>query len=188
MAHSGLSSRNGILASPTTTRRGLHKPPRHDTPEILMLSPDAADHAGGQILLNAVDGTRRRGSHKPRLELLAVGPVVDPITRGSDPLAGGDRGRVADDSDEIPMSARLYTQHAEAAFGIMERHSLNGAGEHLAVGPGGGRRRGHRLDNGCARRVWRAPRADQTPGAHRCKHQLAARIGSIRISGVTRGS
>ena len=96
--------------------------------------PDPADHAGGEILLDALDGTRRRGAHETRLELLAMGPVVDPFPRGGDPFAGGDRRRVADDGDEITMPARLDAQHAEAALGIVEGHPFDGAGEHLAVG------------------------------------------------------
>ena len=107
---------------------------------------DAADHAGGEILLDALDGTRRRGAHETRLELLAMGAVVDPFARGGDPLAGGDRGRVADDGDEIAMAARLDAQHAKAVLGIMERDPLDGAGEHLAVGLGGGRRHGHGIN------------------------------------------
>ena len=41
------------------------------------------------------------------LELLSVGPVVDPFPRGGDPLAGGDRRRMADDGDEITMCPAL---------------------------------------------------------------------------------
>ena len=115
--------------------------------------PDPADHAGGEILLDALDGTRRRGAHETRLELLAVGPVVDPFPRGGDPFAGGDRRRVADDGDEITMPACLDAQHAEAALGIMEGHPFDGAGEHRAVGLTGGQRRCHGRDySACAAR------------------------------------
>ena len=68
---------------------------------------------------------------KPRLELLAVGAVVDPFARRGDPLAGGDRRGVADHGDEIAMAARLDPQNAEAVLGIVERHPLDQAGEHL---------------------------------------------------------
>ena len=54
---------------------------------------DAADHAGTEILLDAFDRGRRRGAHEARLELLAMGAVVDPFARRGDPLAGGDRWR-----------------------------------------------------------------------------------------------
>ena len=124
--------------------------------------PDPADHAGGEILLDALDGTRRRGAHETRLELLAVGPVVDPFPRGGDPFAGGDGRRVADDGDEITMPACLDAQHAEAALGIMERHPFDGAGEHRAVGLGGGQRRWHGLEySACALGMWRARQTDQ---------------------------
>ena len=61
---------------------------------------DAADHAGAEILLDAVDRGRRRGAHEARLELLAMGAVVDPFARRGDPFAGGDRGGVTDDRDQ----------------------------------------------------------------------------------------
>ena len=81
--------------------------------------PDAADHAGGEILLDALEGTRCRGAHEARLELLAMGVVIDPFTGSGDPLTGGDRGGMADNGDEIPMPARLDPQHAEAVLGIV---------------------------------------------------------------------
>src|SRR6202042_2010671 len=61
----------------------------------------AADHAGGEISLDALDGTRRRGADEMRFELLAMGPVVDPYTRGGDPFSCGDRRRVTNDGNEI---------------------------------------------------------------------------------------
>jgi hypothetical protein len=46
---------------------------------------------------------------------------------------------VADNGDEVTMTARLYAQHAKAALGVMERYPLNDTGEHLTVGLGSGR-------------------------------------------------
>jgi hypothetical protein len=92
---------------------------------------DAADHAGGEIRLDAVDRRWRRAAHEARLELLTVGLVVDPITCRGDPLAGGDHGRVPDDGDEVAMSARLDAQNAEAVVRIVVGDALNGAGECL---------------------------------------------------------
>ena len=92
---------------------------------------DAADHAGAEILLDAVDRGRRRGLQEPRLELLAMGAVVDPFARRRDPLAGGDRRRVADDGHQIAMSARLHPQNAEAVLGVVEGDPLDEAGEHF---------------------------------------------------------
>src|SRR6266404_4863689 len=39
---------------------------------------DAPDHAGAQVFLDTVDRRWRRGAHESRLELLAMGMVVDP--------------------------------------------------------------------------------------------------------------
>src|SRR3954469_17150366 len=69
--------------------------------------PDAADHPGGKIFLDALDRTRCRGAHETRLELLAMGAVVDPFAGGRQPLSSGDGGGVADDGHEIAVRARL---------------------------------------------------------------------------------
>ena len=55
---------------------------------------------------SALNGRRRRGAHKARLELLAMGSVVDPLARRGDPLAGNHRG-VADDSGQVAVAPRL---------------------------------------------------------------------------------
>jgi len=117
---------------------------------------DAADHARGEIALDPLGGGRRGGPQEPRLELLAVGAVVYPLAGGGDPLTGTDRGGVADDGDEVAVPARLHPQHGEAALGIVERHPLDDAGEHFAIGPrglvlghrlvpSGGRKRGEQV-------------------------------------------
>ena len=98
---------------------------------------DATDHAGGEIALDPLGRGRRRGLQEPRLELLAVGAVVDPLAGGGDPLAGGDGGGMADDGDEVAVPTRLHPQDGEAALGIVERNPLDDAGEHFAIGPGG---------------------------------------------------
>src|SRR5665213_2434765 len=63
--------------------------------------PNAADHPGAKVFLDAVDRCRRRGAHEPRLELLAVCPVVHPFARRSDPFARGNHRRVADGGNQI---------------------------------------------------------------------------------------
>ena len=68
---------------------------------------------------------------KPRLELLAVGAVVDPFARCGDPLAGGDHGGMADDRHQIAMAARLRPQNAEAVLGVVEGDTLDEAREHF---------------------------------------------------------
>jgi hypothetical protein len=50
---------------------------------------------------------------------------------------------MADNGGEVAIPARLYTKHAKAGLGSVERDPLNDAGEHFAVGPRGGRRHGH---------------------------------------------
>ena len=40
---------------------------------------DAPDHAGREVLLDAVGRGRRRCAQEPRLELLAMCPIVDPF-------------------------------------------------------------------------------------------------------------
>ena len=92
---------------------------------------DAADHAGAEIFLDALDRRRCRRAHEARLELLAMGAVVDPFARRGDPLAGGDRGGVADDGHQIAMAARLDAQHAEAVLGIVEGDALDEARQHF---------------------------------------------------------
>ena len=68
---------------------------------------NAADHAGRQVFLDTVGRIGERGAQKARLELLAVGAVVDPFARGSDPLTGRNGCGVSHQRDEITMAARL---------------------------------------------------------------------------------
>src|SRR6185437_11790806 len=90
--------------------------------------------------------TRRRTAQEACPELLTVRPVIDPLTRGSDPLAGVDRGCVTHKRDEIAMAAGLDPEHAKAVLGIMERHPLHDPGEHIMVRFGGRRRCSHGSD------------------------------------------
>ena len=93
--------------------------------------PDAADHSRAQILLDAVDRSRGGGAHEARLELLAMGVIVDPVARGGNPFTGGDDRGMADDSDQVAMAARLDPQNAEATFSIVECDPLDKAGENF---------------------------------------------------------
>src|SRR5215469_18582493 len=64
---------------------------------------------------SALNGRRCRGAHKARLELLAMGSVVDPLARRGDPLAGNHRG-VADDSGQVAMArALMHSRHRGTA-------------------------------------------------------------------------
>ena len=70
-----------------------------------------------------------RGAQEPRLELLAVGAVVDPLAGRRDPLAGRNRGGMADHGHQIAMPARLDPQNAEAVLGIVVGDALDQAGQ-----------------------------------------------------------
>ena len=72
-----------------------------------------------------------RGAQEPRLELLAVGAVVDPFARGGDPLAGRNGCGMADHGHDITMPARLGAQNAEAILGIVVGDALDEAGQHF---------------------------------------------------------
>jgi len=54
------------------------------------------------------------------LELLAMGAVVDPFARRSDPLPCRNRRGLADDGHEFTMSARLRLENAEAVLVVVE--------------------------------------------------------------------
>ena len=49
--------------------------------------------------VDAVGRGRRRAAHEAHFELLAVGPVVDPLAGSGDPFAGGDGGSMPDQRD-----------------------------------------------------------------------------------------
>ena len=95
--------------------------------------PDAVDHAGAKVFLDAVDRRWLRGAHEARLELLAVGAVVDPFPRCRDPLPGRNDGGVPDDRHKIAMAPGLDAQNAESIIGVVERHPLDEASQNLLV-------------------------------------------------------
>ena len=93
--------------------------------------PDAADHAGAEVFLDAVERGRCRGLQELRLELLAMGAVIDPFARCGDPLAGGDHRGVPDHGDEFAVAARLDPQNAEAVLVIVVGDALDEARQHF---------------------------------------------------------
>ena len=93
------------------------------------MSRGAPDHAGREVLLDAVGRSRGRCAQKARFELLAVCAVIDPFTRGRDPLAGGDGRGVADHRHDITMPARLGSQNTEAVLGVVVGDALDEAGQ-----------------------------------------------------------
>ena len=94
---------------------------------------DAPDHAGAEILLDALDRRRFRCADEPRLELLAMGAVVDPLPGGGDPFPGRHHGGVTDHGDQIAMSPCPGPQHAEAVLRIVEGDALDQSGQDLPV-------------------------------------------------------
>ena len=90
---------------------------------------DAADHARGEIPLDALERCRRAGLEEGRAELLAVGAVVHPGATHLDELAGADHRRVADHGDQVSLAPGLDPQHAEPVLRVVERHPLHEAGQ-----------------------------------------------------------
>jgi hypothetical protein len=46
---------------------------------VSMDRADATDHAGREVPLDAIDGGRRGGAQKVRLELLTMGAIIHPF-------------------------------------------------------------------------------------------------------------
>ena len=80
---------------------------------------DTPDHAGREVLLDAVNRSRRRGAQEARFELLAVGAVVDPFAGSGDPLARCNGRGVADHGHDVTMPARLGAQDAKAILCVV---------------------------------------------------------------------
>jgi hypothetical protein len=92
---------------------------------------DAADHAGAEILLDALGGGGLGGPEEACPELQAVGAVVGPAARELHPLAGRDGGGVPHHRDQIALPAGLDPQHAEAVLGIVVGDALDQPGQRL---------------------------------------------------------
>ena len=60
-----------------------------------------------------------------------MGAIVDPFTRGGNPLTGRYGRGMADDRYQIAMAACLDPQNAEATVGIVKCDALDKAGEHF---------------------------------------------------------
>jgi hypothetical protein len=90
-------------------------------PEARYFSMPSMD-VGAEVL-------RNRG-----LKLLTMSAVVRPITGGRDPLAGRNRGGIADDRDEVAVASRLHPDDAKAVLGVLVGNALNQPSKHLPVG------------------------------------------------------
>src|SRR5580704_4615690 len=89
------------------------------------------DHAGREVLLDALGRSRGRCPQELGFELLAMGAVIDPFARGRDPLAGRDGCGMADHRHEITMPASLRAQDAKAVLGIVVGDALDQTGQNF---------------------------------------------------------
>src|SRR5215468_3322096 len=71
------------------------------------------------------------GGEEPRLELLAVGAIVDPFAGGRDPLAGGNGCDMANHGHDVTMPARPGAQNTKTILGVVVGYSLDEAREHF---------------------------------------------------------
>src|SRR6185503_16065544 len=79
---------------------------------------DASDHAGAQVFLDPVDRRWRGGAHEARLELLAMGMVVDPFAGCSDPLTSRNGRGMPNDRYQFAVPSCLDPENAEAVVVI----------------------------------------------------------------------
>src|SRR5450830_44710 len=93
--------------------------------------PDAADHSGTEIFLDAIDGRRRGCADEARFELLVMGVVIDPFAGYRNPLADRDDGSVTDDCDKIAMATGLCPQNTKAVIAIMKGDTLYKASQNF---------------------------------------------------------
>jgi len=92
---------------------------------------DAADHAGTEVALDAVERRGRGRLEEVGPELQPVRVVIGPGARRLDPLAGRDHRGVPDDGDEVALPACLEAQHAKAVLLVVERDALDQPGKVL---------------------------------------------------------
>ena len=134
---------------------------------------DAPDHARAEILLDPLDRGGRGRANEARPELLAVSAVVDPLTRGGDPLSGRHRGGMADHGNQVAMTARPGPQHAEAVLRIVKGDALDRPGQDLPV-------RRSRLPAG--RRVSRRPERRRAVGSSLTNLKRRASLAEVARS------
>ncbi len=92
---------------------------------------DAADRAGTEVALDAVERRGRGRLEEVNPELQAVRAVIGPGARRLDPLAGRDHRGLPDDGDEVALPACLEAQHAKAVLLVVERDALDQPGKVL---------------------------------------------------------
>jgi len=100
--------------------------------ELLRIDwPDTADHPGAEMFLDALDRRRRRSLEERSSELAAVGAVIYPRAARLDELAGRDHRGMANDGDEIALTAGFDTQNTEAVLIVVECDALDQTGQNL---------------------------------------------------------
>ena len=93
--------------------------------------PDAADHAGGQVLLHTLDRSRLCRFQELRPELQPMRAVILPAPARRHPFAGRDRGRMTKDGYQVLLSAHFHAEHAKTVLLVVKGHPLDKAGENL---------------------------------------------------------
>jgi hypothetical protein len=93
-----------------------------------------SDHAGGEVLLDAFDRRGLGGLEEPRLELLTMGPVVDPIPRCGDPLPSRYCGGMSYNGDEVTVAPRLDPNDAKSVLGVLVGDALDQPRQNLSIG------------------------------------------------------
>src|SRR5262249_22226548 len=99
--------------------------------------PDATDHPGTKVLLDALDRRRCRRFEERGSELDTVGAVVDPDSARLDELAGRDHRCVTEDGDQVALATGFDAQHAEPVLFVMEGDALDEPGQDLGWRAGG---------------------------------------------------
>jgi hypothetical protein len=84
-----------------------------------------------EVFLDAIGGRGWRRAQEPRLELLAMGSVVDPFAGGGDPLACRNSRRVTNHGDDVAMPADLRAEHAKAVLGVVVGDAFDKACQHF---------------------------------------------------------
>jgi hypothetical protein len=88
---------------------------------------DALDHAGAEVFFDAFQGGGWHDLQLRRLELQAMGAIIDPDAQAFDVLTRRHRSRRAGHGDQVPLPADLDAQHAKAAGLAVEGHALDRA-------------------------------------------------------------
>jgi hypothetical protein len=84
----------------------------------MMDRPDAADHPGAEIFLDPLNRRWRCGLKERGSELDSMVAVVAPGSTRLNELAGRDHRGVAENRDQVALSASFDAEDAEAVLGL----------------------------------------------------------------------